>query len=62
MKPLINLILLLTVLCPQATKAGYKELMDEFNAYTPPDYIISRQYSSEGALEPEKSQSSSFEN
>ena len=64
-RSLIHLILLLILLCPQASQAGYKDLMDEFNAYTPPDYIESRQYQSERVAdtsEPVASQSSSFEN
>ena len=54
--------LLLIALCPLASQAGYKDLVDEFNAYTPPDYIVSQKYAPEGAQEPtKKSQPTSFE-
>jgi hypothetical protein len=53
--------LLLTALCPLASQAGYKDLVDEFNAYTPPDYIVSQKYPPEKAQEATKSQPTSFE-
>ena len=58
---LIYWTLLLTAFCPFESQAGYKDLLDEFNAYTPPDYIVDQIYPSEGTQEPTKSQPSSFE-
>ena len=61
---LIYFIMLLTLLCPQVSQAGYKELVEEFNAYTPPDYIVNRHFQSESlpdTSEPVNSQSSRFE-
>jgi hypothetical protein len=59
----IYFFMLLTLLCPQVSQAGYKDLVDEFNAYTPPDYIVSRHFQSESpdTAEPVTSQSSKFE-
>ena len=60
----IFLIMLLALFCPQESQGGYKDLVDEFNAYTPPDYIVSRHFKSEsmpGTSEPVKNQPSRFE-
>ena len=56
------LLLLLTALCPSAPLAGYKELVDEFDAYSPPQYIVQRKYPAAIASEPTPSQSHSDEN
>lgn len=58
---LIYIIFLLTVIRPQVSKAGYKDLVDEFNAYTPPDYIVSQNYLPEGSQGSTESQSSYLE-
>jgi hypothetical protein len=58
---LIYWSLLLTAFCPVASQAGYNDLVDEFNAYTPPDYIVNQIYPSEETQEPTKSQPSGFE-
>ena len=58
---LVYLILLLTLICPQGSRAGYKDLVDEFDAYTPPDYIVSESYLPEGSQDSIESESSSFE-
>ena len=60
----IFLIMLLSLFCPQESQGGYKDLVDEFNAYTPPDYIVSRPFQSESmpdTSEPVNSQPSRFE-
>jgi hypothetical protein len=53
--------LLLTVLWPLSSQAGYKDLVDEYNAYSPPDYIVNQKYLSEGAPETTAKQSYGFE-
>jgi outer membrane protein TolC len=58
---LIYLILVITVFRPQVSLAGYRALVDEFNAYTPPDYILSQDYLPEASQVSAQSQSSSFE-
>jgi hypothetical protein len=56
------LILLLTALCPPASDAGYKDLVDEFDAYTPPDYIFRQKYPGAAASVPTPGQPPSDEN
>ena len=58
---LIHLIMLLILFCPQASQAGYRDLVDEFNAYTPPKYIVGRHFPPEGTPSQSESQSSRFE-
>ena len=56
------LISLLTALCPPAPEAGYKDLVDEFDAYSPPDYIVRQKYPAAVASEPTPIQLPSDEN
>jgi outer membrane protein TolC len=53
--------LLLIVLGPLVSQAGYQDLMDEFNTYTPPEYIVKQEYLPEGAPEHAKREPSEFE-
>ncbi len=53
----IYLIMLITMFRPNVLPAGYKDLVDEFNTYTPPDDIVTRNYLSEGSHESTESQS-----
>ncbi|MGD8700849.1 MAG: TolC family protein [Desulfosarcina sp.] len=55
------LMVLFAALCPPASDAGYKDLVDEFDAYTPPDYIVSQKSSAAAVSEPTPSQSPSDE-
>ena len=60
----IPLIMLLALFCPPKSQGGYKDLVDEFNAYTPPDYIVRRHFQSDSmrdTSEPINSPSSRFE-
>ena len=45
----IFLIMLITVFRPYVLPAGYKDLVDEFNNYTPPDDIVTQNFISEGS-------------
>ena len=52
----IYLIMLIIVFRPYVLPAGYEDLVDEFNTYTPPGDIVSRNYLPEGSHETTESQ------